>query len=347
MPPIKANGRRRSTWPKAVLIFSAIVLGGGGTVFALGAMHVIDLGKLAFWKRPKPIPAGYVALPLCVRSIEAYARVTKADLVDPRTRQFFVKWGPPQKVPAGALLDPTDIIGRVVARRHPPGTDFKERDFLPKGTAPGMVAGIPPGKRAYTLDIAKVSGMYYLQEGDHFDLLASVPVDMPGGKGSAGGRNGLSVVASPAASLEPKRCKVRPLVQDGVVIVPMRVRRAPTTSNSLMSGKTVRTLPVEEVIVAIEPGEVAPLEEAVGMKYEITCAARSGQPTPSAPAHPAKPLADAGTPGLDPLAGTRSVEFMIGPQRQYMVFTGPGGSPLAAQEDAAGKRDSESPGTEE
>ena len=64
------------------------------------------------------------------------------------------------------------------------------------------------------------------------------------------------------------------------------------TSNTLMSGTTVRTMPVQEVVVAIEPGEVALLEEAVGMKYDITCAAQFGpavagrapaRPNPSTP----------------------------------------------------------------
>ena len=200
---------------------------------------------------------------------------------------------------------------------------------------------MPRGKRAYTLDLAKVNGMYDLQAGDHFDLLASIPVDMPGAKGSAGGHNGMSVVASPATSLLPKRSVVRPLVQDGVVVLPVRIRRAPMTSNTLMSGTTVRTMPVQEVVVAIEPGEVALLEEAVGMKYDITCAARSGQPSPAAPVRPAKSFAADRTPGFDPLAETRSVEFMVGPQRQYMVFTAPSGSPLAPPEDGSTKKDAD------
>ena len=348
MRTIKAGGRRRSTWPTAILVLLAIVLGGGGSVFALGAMNVIDLGKLAFWKQPKPFPADWVELPLCAQPIPAYTRVTKEYLVDPHTRHFLLSHGPAKDVPAGALVKLSDILGRVTARPKPPGYDFHERDFLPKGTLPGVVGAIPPGKRAYTLDLAKVNGMYDLQQGDHFDLLASIPVDMPGAKGSAAGHNGLNVVASPAAALLPKRSVVRPLVQDGVLIVPMRIRRKPITSNTLMAGTTVRTVPVEEAIVAINPDEVARLEEAVGMKYDITCAAQTGQPSPPAPARPAKPLAaDKGTPGFDPLAGTRSVEVMVGPQRQYMVFAGPGGGPLTAQENGPKTKDAETPGAEE
>ena len=64
-----------------------------------------------------------------------------------------------------------------MAHDKAPGFVFTERDFLPKGTLPGLVAGIPPGKRALTLDAGKLRGIDLLQIGDHLDLLAAVPVD--------------------------------------------------------------------------------------------------------------------------------------------------------------------------
>ena len=194
----------------------------------LGAMNVIDLGGLAFWRKPNPFPADWVAIPVCVRPIPAYTKVTREYLIDPRspTEQLMMDHRPPGAVAAGAILKVSEILGRVTAKPKPSGYHFDDRDFMPKGTLPGVVAGVPPGKRAYTLDLAKVNGMYNLQAGDHFDLLASIPVDMPGAKGSAGGHNGMSVVASPATSLLPKRSVVRPLVQDGVIILPVRIRRA-------------------------------------------------------------------------------------------------------------------------
>ena len=39
------------------------------------------------------------------------------------------------------------------------------------------------------------------------------------------------------------------------------------------------------------------------------------------------------TPGLDPMAQTRYMEVMIGGQRQFMLFTGPGNSPVVAGQD--------------
>ena len=39
------------------------------------------------------------------------------------------------------------------------------------------------------------------------------------------------------------------------------------------------------------------------------------------------------TPGLNPMADIRFMEVMIGPQRQFMLFTGPGNSPVVAMQD--------------
>ena len=39
------------------------------------------------------------------------------------------------------------------------------------------------------------------------------------------------------------------------------------------------------------------------------------------------------TPGLDPMAQIRFMEVMIGSQRQFVLFTGPGNSPVVASQD--------------
>ena len=281
---------------------------------------------------------------------------------------------------------PRQVSRRVTAREKAAGYASTESDFLPEGTRPGVVGGTPQGKRAITLDASKLKGVYDLKEGDHVDLLASVSVDMPGAGRSNSGRLGTNVVATPDMALLPKRSLVRPLVQDGVVVTPVRIRNVPISSSSLTQGTTTRTMPVQEIVLAVDPQEVAPLAEAMDLKYEITCVARSGRPAsvPSPPAHPAcraesprsLPLlprrlsAERGrpgqgcpapgkvktvnqpksetpasdqvamdiTPGLDPMAQTRYMEVMIGAQRQFVLFTGPGNSPVvAAQDDGSAK----------
>ena len=47
--------------------------------------------------------------------------------------------------------------------------------FSPRAPSPGVAGGTPQGKRAITLDASKLKGVDDLREGDHVDLLASIP----------------------------------------------------------------------------------------------------------------------------------------------------------------------------
>ena len=141
-----------------------------------------------------------------------------------------------------------------MAREKPAEYAFKEEDFLPEGTSPGVAGGTPEGKLAITLDAGKLKGVVYdLKAGDHVVLQASTAVDMPGAGHSNGGRFGTNVVATPNMTLLPKRSLVRTLVQDGVVVTPARTRNMPISSSSLMQGTTTRTVPVQEIVIAVDP----------------------------------------------------------------------------------------------
>ena len=182
--------------------------------------------------------------------------------------------------------------------------NFTEADFLPVGTHPGVVGGTPEGKRAITLDAGKIKGVHDLKEGDHVDLLSSTPVDMPGAGRSNSGRTGTSVVATPDMALLPKGSIVKALVQDGVVVTPVQIRGVPIGSMSPTQATATRAKPVEEIVLAVDPQEVAPLAAAMDLKYEITCVARSGRPASVQPAASPKPAGPhqrrAGPPRLLP-----------------------------------------------
>ena len=313
--------------------------------------------------------------------------------MNPQTSQLLLAWRPPGAVQKGVITDPARILFRVTAREKEALYPFTESDFLPDGTSPGVAGGTPAGKLAITLDASKLKGVVYdLKEGDHVVLQASIAVDMPGAGHSSGGRFGTNVVATPDMTLLPKRSLVRTLVEDGVVVTPARTRKMPISSSSLMGGTSTHTMPVQEIVLAVDPEEVAPLAEAMDLKYEITCMVRSGRPSPvpspaahsstggesqtgvsqvlaaltnaflgshSATDHGKAKLASSGTknvdrakaetparsrvatkltPGLDPMAQTRFMEVMVGSQRQFVLFTGPGKSPVVAMQDDGSAR---------
>jgi hypothetical protein len=385
MRAIKPNTRRRSLWRTVLLAGLAVVIGGGGTVAALAYFKVIDPAKLAFWRSRQGHPAGWIPVPICMRPVPAYTTVTGDYLTDPRTGELAVVYTPPKSIPKDAILSIMQIRDRVTAHEKPALFYFKESDFLPEGTRPGIVGGTPEGKRAITLDAGKLKGVHELTEGDHVDLLASIAVDMPGAGRTNSGRFGTNVLATPDTTLLPKRSFVKALVQDGVVVTPVRTRNVPISSSSLTQGMTTRTMPVQEIVLAVAPEEVAPLAEAMDLKYEITCVARSGRPashpitqpavhssstdslteffaalskivfSPDRTAGPDKVLSSPKevktvdrdkngpatrdkvamdiTPGLDPMANTRYLEVMIGKERQFVLFTGLGNSPVVAFHD--------------
>ena len=390
MRPIKPNTRRRSLWRGVLLSLGAIVIGGVGTVLVLAGLKVIDPAKLAFWRsqeaHKESHPAGWIGIPYSARSIPAYTTVTREYLKNPKTGELILNWVPPEAVPKGIITDPSRILKRVMAHDMPALYCFAERDFLPVGTRPGIVGGVPLGKRAYTFNASNLEGcVYQVREGDHVDLMVSVPVDMPG----AGHAAGVGVIATPDTLLRPKRTLEIPLVQDGVVVSPVTARIVATTNSSLMGGTSIRNARVEEIVIAVAPEEVAPLDEAKALKHKLTCVARSGRPAPApAPAaqrqsggtaqggmsrvlaalgkallgtgnpsaattsktgpppgkaitvNPMKGEAPAKdrvaldiTPGLNPMADVRFMELMIGARRQFVLFNGPGNSPVVQPPD--------------
>lgn len=377
MRAIRADRRHRSGWRVLLWTLVALPIGGVGTVAALGAFDVIDLGKLAFWRKPITIPPGWVGIPVCTRSMPAYTAVSREYLLNPKTADgsWLMDYQPPEKaaelVGKGVIIDIEKIRGRVTAREKLAPSYFSESDFLPLGTRPGVVGGTPSGKRAYTLEVKTLKGSVHdLREGDRVDLLASVPVDMPGSSRSPINKMG-SVVASPEATVLPKRGMVRALVQDGIVVSSVRLRNIPVGTRG---GVTTRTIPVEEIVIAVEPEEVAPLAEALDLKYEITCVARSGRPVDAGTPSPqpsaevsairadsekrakdtvrpvthhvpaatsdvrtaavAKPKASDVTPGYNPMGETRYMEIIVGQQRHFVVFGGPNASPVVASDDS-------------
>lgn len=262
---------------------------------------------------------GMVRVMISAREIPAYARVTRDDLFDARRSRFaFIDLDPEFVETNGILVGTEPIVGRVMARPKAPGFPFTEKNFLPEGTRPGLAGGIPPGKRAIRVETELVQGIIGLKPGDRFDLLAArsfKPVDT---QRLIGDRSG-----SFSSQRARATARVDVVVQGGVVISGVETRMIPTYTTSLTAGGITRTRPVQEMVIALDPEEVAPLMAALELESGLTCVARSGHPDdPEASLTPG--LSETSVGGGDALTpsgyegtGYSIIETMAGDERTF------------------------------
>jgi len=307
---MRSNPMRRrsaSRWRAFGVVAGFLTLVAGATASVLSAAGV----DLAFWRRSDALPPGWVAVPASSGPIPAYTKLTREHVFDSTKGRLTTIPMRAEEVTADILIDHQKIFGRVLDHDKPPGYVFTERDFLPKGARAGVVAGIPSGKRSFTLPADKLAGVFGLKVGDHVDLVASQPIDSKNGARSTG--LAASLAARQQMATMRKRATVRVLAQDAVVVSPVTTRNKPVTSTTLASGATTRTVPVQEIVIAVGPEEVAPITEAIATQVEITCIGRSGLPD--------DPGAKSQTPGADPLDEMHVVETISGKKLDAQVFS--------------------------
>jgi Flp pilus assembly protein CpaB len=255
-------------------VVALVAVGVTGVLWATG---LIDTSRLRGERRRST--AGLVPVPTPAQRIPAYARVTRDHLWSRETKELTVLYLPPRSVTKDMLVDMRDVIGRVLARDKQPGYVFTEADFLPKGTREGLVAGIPAGKRAIRVPADKVEGLYGLRVGDRFDLVATMAIDGRGGTNqSFGGVYGQQMALQARLSNWQKQATVRVMVQNGVVVEPMTTRQVPVFQNTLTQGGVTRMRPIQEIVIAVDPDEVARLTEAIAVEAKISTVPRSGRP---------------------------------------------------------------------
>lgn len=273
-----------------------LVVGGGGTLAALAFLGVVDLPFLRSVVPPRDPHAGMVAVLACGQPIEAYSKVTRDHLANPETGELMLLFRKPEEVKPDWIRDVGDIVGRVVRYDKQPGYVFTERDFFPKGTRPGVAGGIPPGKRAMMLEVAKVKGLGQLAVGDRFDLLASVALKDSGGGPrvrTAAGRGGAGAAGSTAGHAATQ-ASVRVLVVGGALVA------MPTSKDA--NGKDVK-----EATIALDPEEIAPLTEALATGASLFCVAHSGQPEDDS--HRARTIRVAPPPEIVVIETVRNRQF--------------------------------------
>jgi hypothetical protein len=309
-----------------------------GTI-ALGAIALVGVAFTSIWwfglldlsrfRGPAVRSTrGLVAVPAPARAIPAYTKVTRDHFWDPTKNEMALLYLPPAAVTKDMLVNLGDILGRVLDHDKPAGYVFTAGDFLPRGTREGIVAGIPAGKRAIRVPADKVEGLYGLRVGDRFDLVATLAID--GARGASptqafnfGGIYGPQLALQARLSNWQKQATVRVMAQNGVVVEPMTTRQVPVFNTSLTQGGITRMRPVQEIVIAIDPGEVAPLTEAMAVDAKISCIPRSGRPDDPANSRtpglrPTSPFSGPGTAGLGTQSGDpfTVVETIMGPKRE-------------------------------
>jgi Flp pilus assembly protein CpaB len=332
MRPVNPTSRRGvSLGTVLLLLFAFLLVGGGGTVATLFALGV-PLPFLNRQPVLVRIPANFrpiAALSTVTRedlinpearaiaSIEmrpeqtigisltgisesgqkVQSRVAEAIVVDGAV-VFVTPEG--ERVPAtrvaelgGALMNPSDIIGRVLARDKTPMLAFRSDLFLPAGTRPGVAGGIPAGMQALTIEASLLDGAHSLKAGDRVDLMATIPDEhLPRFGGSDKSRlPGAALVVLPgAANRDRVAGEARLLAEDAVLVTPVRMRAEPLRSSSLTQGTQVRNVPVQEVVLAVQRDDVPSLAEALALNVQLVCIARSGRPGAEAEEQPPEGL---------------------------------------------------------
>lgn len=292
-----ASPRRSPSLPfgllAMVLAAGALLAGGGFVLF--NAVRSTGQGI----EPPLVRPEGHIGVPISGRTIPAYHKLTRDDLWDAQHGRLAVTFIPEAQI-GDVIYDLSKLLGRVLDHEKPAGYAFTERDFLPKGTRPGVVAGIPAGKRALRLDAAKIGGLVGLNPGDRFDVVATQPVDPQSGArpgaldlGGAYGALLSQQLALQNQTLRRHQAIVRVVVQSGVVVSPLETRNVPVSSSTLTSGLRTTTRPVQEMVIAVDPTEVAPLTESLAVEAQLTCLPRSGLPD-----DPKESLTPGSTPDL-------------------------------------------------
>lgn len=274
-------GERRRKRSLAPLAFGISLLTVAGVVFVGLGMA----GKLP-WQHhmPEPPEPGMVRVWLAARPIPPFTTVTAEYLFNPAIGMAAFRDYPENLVPKQMLAGTQgerEILNRVLAKAKQAGQPFFDSDFLPKGTLPGVVAGVPENMRALTLEADKLKGIDTLQVGDHLDLLAAVPVDrlLSTGDREQAWRPGTPLLAETRhTNSGAKQTETRMIACNAIIISPLATHMRPITTSSMMQGTSVRTVPVQEVVLAIDRQDVAGTTEAIDMGLEMACIARSGRP---------------------------------------------------------------------
>ena len=117
---------------------------------------------------------GMVPVITTATAVKAFSALSDENLMDEATGQLHYYYFAPDKISEEWIVDPAQLYGRVVGRSLRRGSLITESDLLPKGTRPGISAGLPSGMAAMSIDKSHVQGFEKLVAGDTFTILTRV-----------------------------------------------------------------------------------------------------------------------------------------------------------------------------
>jgi len=297
----------------------SVVIAGGilGTLWSLDAVKFPALGStppppVVVEHRPvqptEPVgpPPGSVRLILAGRDVPAYSQLSPDALRAPNGQFQFIDI-PEESLQPGTLRTVADLAGRVLRADKRRGFLFTEADFFPKGTRPGLTAGIPPGKRAVALPAEKIQGIALLRAFDTFDIVASIPIKETSAGGKADSRAktkakseadettgiGESTVEEDVEEIPNpiRQANSVVLARHAVVVLPAERLKAMTPDEAPAARRAAgRTPPApapapvaplnpdeQDMVIALEPEEITALTQAMATGAVLTAALRTGR----------------------------------------------------------------------
>ncbi|TVQ63005.1 MAG: hypothetical protein EA379_04710 [Phycisphaerales bacterium] len=315
----RSSARPGRTALTVILIILIVILGAFVTLVAVGEVAVNwdglrnRLGLNSSETRAEParveLREGQAYAIVTRRPIQAYEALTIEHFHDREGRLFRVAVTP-DSFPSPPFNDVVSMIGRVSATDIPAGRAIHDGLLMPAGTRPGVVAAVPPGKRAMVLDASLIRGVHGLNRGDRVDIIATMSIDLARQfRAATAGAHVANLGGDSEVSSFDRQVVMRVLVENGQIVQPARQRATQGAPTSSRRGP-------EEIIIAVDPNEVTLLNEAIALGADIMCVARSGRPDDI----------DTTVPTTSRLGGEHTtlnaVETIVGNDRRVIVFPG-------------------------
>lgn len=272
MSPTRRQHRRGANPLLVVLLVAVAVMGAYGTLYFRGDVEAKWLDDI-LGRNQVVQAADTMGVIVTARPLRAGQEVTRLDIWDNQQKAYRTV---PQRIsavqanqdgPNPWILNPMEIVGRVMARPKGGQLAFTESDFLPRGTRPGPQSLVPEGQRYVAVSEKAVTGLGVLAFRDHFDL---VEVRQATAKELTAGREALRRVGHERVSRELRQAIElgslvfeTPLVYDGLVVRPAEYE------GEAQRGKE------REVGLALHPDQVSPLLGAIARGETIQCLPRS------------------------------------------------------------------------